>query len=273
MTLVEALTQRLPLAAGTALAEVVVPGTIPEPFFDIVSHCLRRDPQRRWTVAQVAARLQHAPLAPVEEEPAPPPKASGTWGYIAAIAAAGLVLWAILNPGVFSRHPKAEPRPAGAAESSQVQPEAAQATEPGPQIAGDKSKTQPFSAPAQSNVSPVPARTRAAKNIAAANSSTRVQGVVVQQIPPDVSRSALRTVHGKLKVRVKVTVDSSGKVTSARFDSRGPSRYFAERALRAAQRWTFKPPQIDGQSVASEWMLKFEFEKSGANVHPSQTVP
>ena len=96
---------------------------------------------------------------------------------------------------------------------------------------------------------------------------------VAQQVSPDVSRSALRTIHGKLKIRVKVTVDSSGNVTLAKFDSRGPSRYFADRTLRAAQQWTFKPPQIDGKSVPSEWMLKFEFERSGASVHPAQTFP
>ncbi len=276
MTLVEALTQRLPRSAGTELTEVVLPETIPEPFFDIASHCLRRDPQRRWTVAEIAAKLQQTPLAPLEKETARPRKASAKWGYIAAAVATGLLLWAILSSRVFNRHPGAEPGPSSTAESSQAQPEAKQAAEPGAsaQTTGDKNKEQASSAAAPSNTPPVAARSRAAKNAAAENpNSVRVQGVVVQQILPDVSRSALRTVHGKLKVRVKVTVDSSGNVTVAKFDSRGPSRYFAERALRAAQRWTFTAPQIDGKSVPSEWILKFEFERSGTNVHPAQTFP
>jgi TonB family protein len=96
---------------------------------------------------------------------------------------------------------------------------------------------------------------------------------VAQQILPDVSKGALRTIHGKLKVRVKVSVDSSGKVILAKFDSRGPSRYFADRTLPAAQRWTFKPPQVGGQGVPSEWILTFEFERSGINVHPTQAFP
>lgn len=276
MTLVEALTQRVPLLAGTGQAEVVLPEKLPQPFFDIASHCLRRDPQRRWTVAEIAAKLRQTSLAPVEKETALPRKTSGKWGFIAAIVAAGLLLWAILGSRVFNHHPNPEPSISSTAESSQAQTETKQATDSGapPLVTGDKNKTQPSSARAQSNTPPAATKTRAAKNATAGNSSSgRAQGAVAQQVSPDVSRSALRTVHGKLKVRVKVTVDSSGNVTVAKFDSRGPSRYFAERALRAAQRWTFKPPQIDGKTVPSEWLLKFEFERSGTNVHPAQTYP
>jgi TonB family protein len=273
MMLVEALTQRLPLSAGTEQAEVIVPETVPEPFFDIASHCLRRDPQRRWTVSEITAKLQQPRLASVEKETARPRKVSAKWGFIAGTVAAGLLLWVILSPRVFNRHPSAEPGPSSAAEPSPGQAETKQPEAPA-QISRNKNQQQASGAPAQSNARPVAAKTRVAKNAASENpNSSREQGSVVQQVPPDVSRSALRTIHGKLKVRVKVTVDSSGNVTAAKFDSRGPSRYFAERALRAAQQWTFKPPQIDGKSVLSEWILRFEFERSGANVHPAQTSP
>jgi TonB family protein len=90
---------------------------------------------------------------------------------------------------------------------------------------------------------------------------------------PEVLNAALRTVQGKLKVRIKVTVDSSGNVVLAKFDSRGPSKYFAERTLEAARQWKFNPPQVDGRGVPSEWILRFEFTRSGATVHPAQTFP
>jgi TonB family protein len=90
---------------------------------------------------------------------------------------------------------------------------------------------------------------------------------------PEVSNSALRTVHGKVKIRIKVSVDSSGNVVLTKFDSRGPSKYFAERTLEAARQWKFKPPQVDGRGVPSEWILRFEFTRSGATVHPEQTFP
>jgi TonB family protein len=64
ITLVEALTQHLPASAGSPAQERVVPDTLPALFLDIARHCLYRDPQRRWTVAEIAARLNPGSVAP-----------------------------------------------------------------------------------------------------------------------------------------------------------------------------------------------------------------
>jgi TonB family protein len=266
MTLVEALTQSPPVLEGTEQAEPVLPETLPEPFFDIASHCLRRAPRLRWTVAEIAARLQQTSPAPQEKEAAQRKGTLASWGYVVPAIAAGLLLLAILGSRLLHRHPGAEPGPSSTVESSEGQAEPKQGIEAGhsAQITRDKHKKQASSAPAPSNAPPA-----AAKN----STGAPVQGAVVQQVLPDVSQNALRTIHGKLKVRVKVTVDSSGKVTVAKFDSRGPSKYFADRALQAAGRWTFKPPQVDGQGVPSEWILKFEFGRTVTNVHSAQTFP
>jgi TonB family protein len=64
ITLVEALTQHLPASAGSAAQEPVVPDTLPALFLDIARHCLYRDPQRRWTVVEIAARLNPGSVAP-----------------------------------------------------------------------------------------------------------------------------------------------------------------------------------------------------------------
>jgi TonB family protein len=64
ITLVEALTQQLPAPAGSAGQEPIVPDTLPALFLDIARHCLYRDPQRRWTVAEIAARLNPGSVAP-----------------------------------------------------------------------------------------------------------------------------------------------------------------------------------------------------------------
>jgi TonB family protein len=286
MTLVEALTQSPPVSKGTELAELVLPGPLPEPFFAIASHCLRRIPQSRWTVAAIAARLQQTPrttTAPAfqEKEIAQPKSAFAKWGYAVPAVAAGLLLLAIFGARLLHRHAGVEPAPSSAAESSAKS--GAETGQPTP-TAEDKNAERPSTIPAPSNA-PAPAAKTAGSKTAVAKSAVakkaavenstgaRVPGAVAQQILPDVSRSALRTIHGKVKVRVKVTVDSSGNVTAAKFDSRGPSRYFADHTLRAAQQWTFKPPQIDGKSVPSDWMLKFEFDRGGASVHPAQTFP
>src|SRR3984893_120956 len=64
ITLVEALKQHLPASAGTAAQDPVVPDTLPALFLDIARHCLQRDPQRRWTVVEIAARLNPGSVAP-----------------------------------------------------------------------------------------------------------------------------------------------------------------------------------------------------------------
>jgi TonB family protein len=271
MTLVEALTQHPPVWEGTEQAELVLPETLPEPFFDIASHCLRRNPQRRWTVAEIAARLQRTSPALQGQKTAPPKATSAKWRYL--VPAAGIVLLAVLAPRLFHRHPN--PEPSSSVESAKPQPESKQPAEAAPPAPSAKDQDQQASsAPAPTADRKTAAKTRATKNAEDTKSAADgIPGEVAQQVLPDVSRNALRTIHGKLKVRVKVGVDSSGNVVLAKFDTRGPSNYFADRALRAAKQWTFKPPKVDGQAVPSEWMLRFEFVKTAANVHPVQTAP
>jgi TonB family protein len=255
VTLVEALTQSPPVWKGTGQAELVLPETLP--FFDIASRCLRRNPQQRWTVPEIAERLNQASLAPQEREIIQRKGSFAKWGYLAPAIAAGLVLLAVLGSRVLHHHPSGEQ--AASPENAEVGQSAQNAPEQ-----NSINKQQGSSSPASANAPPV-----AAKNSAGARS----QGTVAHQVMPEVSNAALRTVHGKLKIRIKVTVDSSGNVVLAKFDSRGPSKYFAERTLEAARQWKFKPAQIDGRGVPSEWILRFEFTRSGATVYPAQTFP
>jgi TonB family protein len=69
VTLVETLTQRLPDNASApsqpaAQEDLALPDTLPQPFLDIARHCLRRDSQRRWTVAEISNRLNPPPTPP-----------------------------------------------------------------------------------------------------------------------------------------------------------------------------------------------------------------
>jgi TonB family protein len=269
MTLVEALTQRLPLSERTKQTELVLPETIPEPFFDIASHCLRRDPQRRWTVAEIAARLQRTTPALLEKETAAPRGTFAKWGYVVAAVSAGLLLWAILSPRLLNRHPGTKPEPSSTVGSSKYQSEPAPGAEAGQSAQVPRDKEQALSVSVPSNAPPVAARNATAKK----STADLVPGAVAQQVMPEVSRYSRGTIQGKVRVRVRVMVDSSGNVLTAKFDSRGPSKYFAERSLQAARQWTFKPPQADGQGVPSEWVLKFEIGRTVTNVHPVQTSP
>jgi TonB family protein len=90
---------------------------------------------------------------------------------------------------------------------------------------------------------------------------------------PEVSEKARATIQGRVRVAVRAHVDAAGAVSNAEFDSRGPSQYFADAALKAARRWEFTPPEISGRSVPSEWLIRFEFSQSGAKAFPKQIAP
>ena len=94
----------------------------------------------------------------------------------------------------------------------------------------------------------------------------------MRQVMPEVSASARNTIEIPLKISVRVDVDSSGKVTKAKLAGREKSRYFARLALQAAQKWEFTPPQVDGQSRNSTWMLNFRFSRARTEVTPQQIM-
>jgi len=81
-TLVEALTRRAP--------DLAIPQKLPQPFSDIAMHCLRSDPQSRWTVSQISARLRG------REAPASKNPRSRMAVYAMSIAIAGLAVISVV---------------------------------------------------------------------------------------------------------------------------------------------------------------------------------
>lgn len=100
-----------------------------------------------------------------------------------------------------------------------------------------------------------------------------VKGDVAERVQPDVPEKVRATIHGKIQVSIRVTVDPGGNVSQAEVASPGPSKYFAKLALQAAQQWRFNPPQVNGQAVSSEWVLRFQFGQNGTEVTPVRTSP
>ena len=103
----------------------------------------------------------------------------------------------------------------------------------------------------------------------ALTSGALVPGAAIERPVPDVPARARRTIHGRVKVKVKVAVGPSGSVERASLDSHASSRYFAGIAMETARRWRFSPAQMNGQNVASEWLLKFEFRRRRTDIHPT----
>ena len=87
---------------------------------------------------------------------------------------------------------------------------------------------------------------------------------MLHEVIPDVPRRTRGTIHGRIKVAVRVTVDSSGNVVEGTLESPGPSKYFARLASEAARKWKFAP--ADNQD-SRKWLLRFEFTRGGTTGH------
>jgi outer membrane biosynthesis protein TonB len=83
---------------------------------------------------------------------------------------------------------------------------------------------------------------------------------VLHQEIPAVSRGAIASIHGQVKVAVRVTVDRSGNVVGENIEARGSSRYFARLSAAAAKKWKFAPAN---DPSPREWTVEFEFARDG----------
>lgn len=277
-TLVEALTQHPPAWDRSTRVDPRVPASVPQPFADIARQCLHIDPGQRPTIGELRSRLEggdaspvpateretgpipaaklkvvsvpdSAPVSTAKTGPLPAPRATieeprrsvGSNRGLIWLAAAGVVVLAVIAFVIARGHRSEPPTPPVA--------EAPVATAPAPQAA----VPQPPAAQAP------------------ASGVSTVAGEVTERVMPDVSTSAIRTIHGKVVVKVQVAVDANGVVSGASIRSSG-SRYFGAKALDASRKWKFRPPQKNSQAVPSEWTLEFIFRQNGTTVNPAQVT-
>ncbi|HTV83572.1 MAG TPA: TonB family protein [Acidobacteriaceae bacterium] len=256
VVLVEALTQRPPLWDGSGGGEPVVPASIPPPLFNIVRECLRHDPARRYTLSGIRDSLVTSNLrdslvtssvrdslvpTPAAERadsitPTTPPPGTLLSRAPVMIAGAVLVVGVIVTSLVIGFHHR--PMPPAVPQSSAS---AAHLQSPAPGVEPHKRSV--------------------------------VKGVAAYPAIPDVAQNIRDTIHGHVRVRIGIQVDSGGSVSDATIDSPGPSRYFANRALQTAREWKFRPAEIDGQAVGSKWILEFRFGRDGTTITPTETSP
>ena len=229
--LAEALTRKSPTQNGASRS-------LPKPFAAIVQHCLRDDPTARWTLADVEGALQGKDS---DTRGAPAVRSSEIQPQVRRFLplALGAVLLLILA-GIYGLLRGGS---SGSLKTASVQPSS--------------------SAPAAPGSSPV--------RMASVQTSSGhdVPGAVLHEVSPNASQSALRTIHGRLKVRVRAEVDSAGNVSSAKFITEGPSKYFARLSIQAAQQWKFTPAKENGQPAPSQWIILFEYARGGISQQAS----
>jgi TonB family protein len=293
VTLVEALSQDVPQWPNGRSEPPSLPPNLPAALAGTVQQCLSPNPADRPTIADLQAQTRPEPSAQ-QGSPAPPARVepiapvlqqesvirASPHGYSAsfeleppkrnlatpAIAAVVVVLLAVWGGSrIFRGHSsglqpaQVAPQQSDAAASPDQPPTAsAPASTPAPsrlppQPSADQPAAPQYHAPGPAD----PRRQRSANTSSA----------VIHEEIPKVPQSARQTIHGHVKVAVRVTVDRSGNVVRDRFENAGPSRYFNRLASEAARKWKFT---ADNEG-SREWLLRFEFARDGTSVHATRS--
>ena len=252
VTLVTALTQHPPAWEKPGSGKLILPDSIAEPFRAIARECLRHDPGGRCTLEHIKARLQ-PPSAPFKRVEEPAAMVRPMRRVVAPITN-----WAYRARGAGRR----KTRHASYSDS------AAAGRGRGPATRTTGAEEQPDAV-----IAPRPSPTRSPEATTKTPKGVIARGAVAERVLPDVPQNARNTIKGNVRVGVRVSVSPAGKVWAATLDSPGPSRYFANLALQAARGWKFQAPQIDRNSVASEWILRFQFGRTETQVIPVQVAP
>ena len=236
-------------------------------------------PERGIPVAKLAAVPSR--VMPPQQKPATRAKKTLLLpNYALPLFAAILVVAAIVVLPKFLRRQQVTPPSAGAS-SAQVRPEAKPTDHAGNQARPTPQPTLKDSARVATEkappVSAAPAKLRT-ENAPATQapklaSDSLARGEILEQVLPQAPEKALNTIHGVVRVSVRVHVDAAGNVSQAELESPGPSRYFADLALKAAGKWVFGSPELEGKSVPSEWLIRFDYSQSGVVASPQQTAP
>ena len=82
---------------------------------------------------------------------------------------------------------------------------------------------------------------------------------LVKSVPPEYPREAY-VKHLEGWVEVEFNVSPAGQVTGATVAGANPARIFNDAALRAVQRWTFKPRMDNGKAVEEHIKRRIEFK-------------
>ncbi len=244
ITLVEALTQRRPEIRTDSDIEGAV-RTLPPSLQSIVRRCLRIDPQQRGTLVDIQNELSSPTLAveriaalqsgsqrmPNQQIAKTTEPVTGVNRLLVPVVVV-VLLAAVVGVFLMKRG------------GSKAAP---------PQVVTQPPTTSESAPPVQ----PSP------------NINTTEPGKIVRQVMPDVPAGALHTIHGTVKVKVKVHVDAAGGVQKATLVSGAGNRYFANKSLEASKRWRFSPPLSDGKSDSSQWEIEFQFNRAAMHARAS----
>jgi TonB family protein len=282
MLMVEALTQRAPDWERGSAADPVIPDTLEAPFAAIARQCLRVDPELRPSLDAIKKAMQPGapPLTPKVKTAAaasqPVAERMKVQRSYLGLAAVVMLLCVLIVVGKVNNAEPHNPRAAEPEVPVAAAPAAPEAPIKAPEMPQLEFKPSdnirklpsapdpdqaPQTAPAKPAVeAPAPKPVEAAAAVPAPAVAVRA-GSSPDRPVPDVPPQILRTIRGKVQVKVEVTVDRSGAVVDAKTESRG-SRYFGKLAEDAVRRWKFPP----AQNADTTRKVRFEFRRDGCEV-------
>ena len=274
--MVEALTQRLPSCLDRRSGAVSLPTAIPPQFAQLIRQCLSRDPANRPTVAELYARLnpaqlatvtrvrlpvllppETAPAAPVpepvaREEPSStiPAQQLPKRRSFVPLGATTLVVLIVLSIALRLLYSQVYPRPTAVTAVT----------------TRDLTARNPTAfIPTSIEVPALPPAPEFAQSKAVIAADP-----ILHEEAPDVPPTALATIHGNIRVAVKVAVDHSGNVVRVTLATHSPSRYFTRLATETARKWKFVAADEQGPR---KWLLWFEFTRKGVSAHAANRRP
>jgi hypothetical protein len=244
-------------AIGVLLEEVLGADQnahLPEPFAEIAKNCLMRDPASRWNIARIEAYLRGEP------EPAVGARSRPSWWGLAVTGAVilGLIAtWASQHKN--SNKTESAPVPRG-----NVAPApSALDSEPAAEGKASKATTQAQASSAANETpisTPLGGLTRSTnKRLATIDGFT--------QVLPEIPQAALDTITGRVRINVRVSVDSAGQVDQATLEPPPASKYFTDRVLVAAHAWKFP-----AGNAPQDWLLHFELMREKTRVSAAKIV-
>jgi TonB family protein len=236
MTIVTAFNQRPLSWSRTSQSDPVVPKEVPAPYNLMACECLRINPAERCSLQRIKELSRQAVSLTAPAETASPKRnfiAPGIALVVAAAVALGLMI----------------------AHSSYRAP-----ANPAPQASAGNGSSVSHSESASSQTAKGAEAQAEAGQVPTGASQVSGAEHIVQRVLPQVPQSALNTIHGRVKVKVRVAVAPSGEVSAASLALPGPSRYFARVALEAARKWKFEPQPTT--STPAEWLIQFKFGRS-----------
>ncbi|MGH8176996.1 MAG: TonB family protein [Steroidobacter sp.] len=149
----------------------------------------------------------------------------------------------------------------GAPNSKSQSPAPIPASSEAARVVRDEPLPKPAAETAERRSADVEPRSTEAKSV---ESEAREQPAAppspINEVIPDVPRSARETIRGTVRVSVRVIVNKEGAVLVATADDPGPSRYFERLAIEASKKWTFTPADSEAQRIM---LLRFNFRRAG----------